>query len=59
MRPVPTWPAFTTTVGFDVQERPPLQTLQAGLSSDGDRANFPNDKEKGLSVVRLQSVKAY
>ena len=41
MKPVPTWPAFTTTVGFEVQECPPLQTLQAGPSSDGDRANLP------------------
>ena len=39
---VPTCRVYTTTVGFEAQERPPLQTLQAGLSV-GDRANLPND----------------
>ena len=58
MKPVPTWPAVTTTVGFEVQERPLPADLHAGPSNDRDRANLSHDNEKGLNVVKLQVAKA-
>ena len=48
MKPVPPWPAVTTTTGFEVQER-----------SLPDHANLFHDNEKGLNVVKLQVAKAY
>ena len=54
MKTVPTWPAVTTTVGFEVWERPLPADLQAGPSNDGDRANLSHDNEKGFNVVKLQ-----
>ena len=48
---VPNWPAFTTTVGFKVQECPPLQTLKAGLQRWRSCQLFPSEMTKGLSVV--------
>ena len=58
VKPVATWPAVTTTVGFEVLEHPPPADTAAGLFV-GNQANLSNDNEKGLSVIRLQVAKGY
>ena len=60
MKPVPPWPAITTTVGFEVQGAPAsCRHCKLVPPTMGIVPASPNDSEKGLSVVRLQVVKAY
>ena len=56
MKTVPTWPAVTTIVGFEVQEHPLPADTTAGPSGDGHRSQRQRERSERF---RLQGVKAY
>ena len=57
VKTVPTWPAVTTTWVSRSRNARFLQTLQSWFFWRWE--SFPNEKEKGLSVVRQQGVQAH
>ena len=55
MKVVLTWPAFATTVGFEVWERLLPADTASWSFNDGKRVNLSQRQREGLSIVRMQS----